>query len=327
MGYFRHRYEIYKERSNMKAHKNILSIIGNTPIVKLNRMAGPEHAEIWAKLEGFNPGGSVKDRIALSMIEAAEEKGELKPGGTVLEPTSGNTGIGLALVTSVKGYRLILVMPETMSMERRQVLQAFGAQLILTPGSRGMLGAVEEAEKLLKENPGYFMPMQFENPANPEAHRKTTAVEIIEAIGPGIDGFIAGIGTGGTITGVGEVLKSSNPDIWITAVEPAASPVLSGGEPGPHKIAGLGAGFYPGILNTEVFNEIIPVTDDDAAYTARRLALEEGIFAGISSGAAAWAALAVAERMGKGKKVVVVFPDRGDRYLSTGLFTPTSLLK
>ncbi len=304
----------------MKPHKNILSTIGNTPIVQLTHITAPDSAEIWAKLEGFNPGGSVKDRIALAMIEAAEQEGLLQPGGTIIEPTSGNTGIGLSLVSAVKGYRLILAMPETMSMERRQIFQALGAELILTPGSSGMMGAVEAAEIKLKENPAYFMPMQFENPANPEIHRKTTSMEIIDALGTEIHGFVAGVGTGGTITGIGEILRSKNPDILIAAVEPAGSPVLSGGDPGTHKIAGIGAGFYPGILNTKIYDEIIPVTDNDAAETARRLALEEGILAGISSGAAAWSALKVAQKLGKGKKVVVIFPDRGDRYLSTGLF-------
>ena len=306
----------------MKPHKDILSLIGNTPIVKLNHIPHIENAEIWAKLEGFNPGGSVKDRIALSMIEAAEKDGRLKPGSTIIEPTSGNTGIGLGIVAAVKGYKLILTMPETMPVERRQIFQAFGAKLILTPGSKGMMGSVEEAETILKNNPEYFMPMQFENPANPEIHRGTTALEILDALGPGIDGFVAGVGTGGTITGVGEILKSKNPDIWIAAVEPAGSPVLSGGNPGPHKIAGIGAGFYPGVLNTKIYNEVIPVTDDDAAEMTRRLALEEGIFAGISSGAALYAALKAASRLGKDKKVVVILPDRGERYLSTGLFSP-----
>lgn len=306
----------------MKPHKDILSLIGNTPIVKLNHIPHIENAEIWAKLEGFNPGGSVKDRIALSMIEAAEKDGRLKPGSTIIEPTSGNTGIGLGIVAAVKGYKLILTMPETMPVERRQIFQAFGAKLILTPGSKGMMGSVEEAETILKNNPEYFMPMQFENPANPEIHRGTTALEILDALGPGIDGFVAGVGTGGTITGVGEILKSKNPDIWIAAVEPAGSPVLSGGNPGPHKIAGIGAGFYPGVLNTKIYNEVIPVTDDDAAEMTRRLALEEGIFAGISSGAATFAALKVASRLSKDKKIVVILPDRGERYLSTGLFSP-----
>jgi len=308
----------------VKPYSNIINLIGNTPIVKLNYLPGPDDAEVWAKLEGFNPGGSVKDRIALSMIETAELDGRLKPGGTILEPTSGNTGIGLAIIAAVKGYKLILTMPETMSIERRQMFQAYGAELVLSDGSRGMMGSVEEAELILKKNPDYFMPMQFENPANPEIHRKTTAMEIIEALGEDIDGFMAGVGTGGTITGVGEVLKERNPNINISAVEPAASPVLSGGDPGPHKIAGIGAGFYPGVLNTKIYDEVIPVSDDDAAVTARRIANEEGILAGISSGAAAWAALKVAARLGKGKKVVVIFPDRGDRYLSTGLFSPDS---
>jgi cysteine synthase A len=216
----------------MKAHHNILSLIGNTPMVRLNRISQPETAEIWAKLEGFNPGGSVKDRIALSMIETAERDETLKPGGTIIEPTSGNTGIGLSLVSSVKGYRLILTMPESMSMERRQIFEAFGAETVLTPGSKGMMGALEEAEIILKNHPDYFMPLQFENHSNPETHRNTTAIEILEALGPQIDGFVAGVGTGGTITGVGEVLRSKKPDIWIAAVEPAGSPILSGGEPG-----------------------------------------------------------------------------------------------
>jgi len=304
----------------LKPYENILNLIGNTPLVRLNRIPHPEDAEIWVKLEGFNPGGSVKDRIALSMIEAAEKDGRLKPGGTIIEPTSGNTGIGLALVAAVKGYRLILVMPATMSLERRLIFQAFGAELVLTPGSKGMMGAVEEAEIILKKNPEYFMPMQFENPANPEIHRKTTAIEILNTLGSEIDAFVAGVGTGGTITGVGEVLRSKKPDIWIVAVEPAGSAILSGGNPGPHKIAGIGAGFYPGVLNTRIYDEVIPVSDEDAASMARRLAKEEGILAGISSGAAAWAALKIARRLGKDKKVVVIFPDRGDRYLSTGLF-------
>ena len=306
----------------MKPLDNIIKLIGNTPMVKLNCIPGPEDAEIWAKLEGFNPGGSVKDRIALSMIETAEREGNLKPGGTIIEPTSGNTGIGLGLIAAVRGYRLILTMPETMSLERRQIFQAFGAEMVLTPGPKGMMGAVEEAKNIFNENPDYFMPMQFENPANPEVHRKTTAVEIIGALGTGIDGFVAGVGTGGTITGVGEVLKSKNAGILIAAVEPAASPVLSGGDPGPHKIAGIGAGFFPGVLNSRVYDEIIQVTDEDAAAMARRIAREEGMLTGISSGAAACAALKVAGKLGRNKKVVVIFPDTGERYLSTGLFAP-----
>jgi cysteine synthase A len=305
----------------MKPHESIIKLIGNTPLVKLNKIPGPEDAEVWAKLEGFNPGGSVKDRIALSMIEAAENEGRLNPGGTIIEPTSGNTGIGLALIAAVKGYRLFLTMSETMSLERRQMFGAYGAETVLTPGERGMLGAVEEAEIILKKNPDYFMPMQFENPANPDIHRRTTAPEIIETLGPQIDGFVAGVGTGGTMTGTGEVLRENNSNILIAAVEPAASPVLSGGDPGPHKIAGIGAGFYPGVLNTKIYDEVIPVTDEDAISMAGRLAKEEGLLAGVSSGAATWAAVKVAGKLGSGKKVVVIFPDRGDRYLSTGVFS------
>jgi len=308
----------------MKGLDNILPLIGNTPIVRLNHLAGPEDAEVWAKLEGFNPGGSVKDRIALSMIETAERDGTLKPGGTIIEPTSGNTGIGLAMIAAVKGYKLILTMSEAMSLERRQTFQAFGAEVVLSSASKGMLGAVEEAELIFKKNPDYFMPMQFENPANPEIHRKTTAVEILDTLGRDIDAFVAGVGTGGTITGVGETLKDENPNIHIAAVEPAASPILSGGDPGPHKLAGLGAGFYPGVLNTEIYDEVIQVTDDCAASMAQKLAKEEGIFCGISSGAALWGSLKVAKKLGAGKKVVTVFPDRGDRYLSTGLFGKVS---
>jgi cysteine synthase A len=309
----------------MKFNQDVLRLIGNTPLVRINRMISESGAEIWAKLEGFNPGGSVKDRIALAMIETAEKEGKLKKGGTIVEPTSGNTGIGLAMVAAVKGYRLILTMPETMSMERRQLLQAFGAELVLTAGDKGMMGAVVKAEEIFKENPDFFMPQQFENSANPEIHRKTTAVEILNDLGCAPDGFVAGVGTGGTITGVGEVLKEKNPDAWIAAVEPAASPVLSGGNPGKHRIAGIGAGFYPGVLNVKIYNEIIQVTDEDAAETARRLALREGILVGISSGAAMYGALKVAEKIGKGKKIVVVFPDRGERYLSTGLFLPEGI--
>lgn len=289
-------------------------------MVRINRLCPQEGAEIWAKVEGCNIGGSVKDRIALAMIEAAEKDGRLKPRGTIIEPTSGNTGIGLAIVSAVKGYKLILTMPETMSLERRQLLQAYGAELVLTEGKRGMMGAVEKAEEIRKNNPHYFMPQQFENPANPDIHRRTTAIEILETLGYAPDGFVAGVGTGGTITGVGEALRHKKPDIWIAAVEPAASPVLSGGSPGPHKIAGIGAGFYPGVLNTKIYNEVIPVTDADAAETTRQLSLKEGLLCGISSGAAMWAALKVAEKLGRGKKVVVILPDRGERYLSTGLF-------
>jgi len=308
----------------MTAHKNVLSLIGNTPLVRINRMCPEGGAEMWAKVEGYNPGGSVKDRIALAMVEDAEAQGLLKPGSVILEPTSGNTGIGLAMVAAVKGYRLVLTMPETMSMERRQLLQAFGAELELTPGARGMMGAVERAEELYRANPSWFMPQQFENRSNPDVHRKTTAPEIIAALGAVPDGFVAGVGTGGTITGVGEVLRAQKSDIWVAAVEPAASPVLSGGDPGPHKIAGIGAGFFPGVLNTKIYDEVIPVTDADAARTARDLSLKEGLLSGISSGAALWAAMKVALRLGRGKRVVVVLPDRGERYLSTGLFQSES---
>lgn len=309
----------------MRLHKDILSLIGNTPVVRINHLLSENDAEVWAKLEGFNPGGSVKDRIALSMIEAAEKEGKLKANGIIIEPTSGNTGIGLAMVAAVKGYRLILTMSEKMSIERRQLFQAYGADLVLSAGEKGMLGAVEKAEEIYKANPGYFMPMQFENPANPEVHRKTTALEIINDIGSVPDAFIAGVGTGGTITGVGEAFKARRADAWIIAVEPAASAILSGGKPGPHKIAGIGSGFYPGVLNTKIYDEVIPVADDDAIETARQLALREGILAGVSSGAAMWAAMKTARKFGKGKKVVVIFPDRGDRYLSTGLFMPETV--
>jgi cysteine synthase A len=300
--------------------EDILQLIGNTPVVRLRRLPQPGSATVWAKLEGFNPGGSVKDRIALSMVEAAERDGRLQPGGTIVEPTSGNTGIGLAMVAAARGYRLILTMPETMSVERRALLKAYGAELVLTPGAEGMAGAVARAEALVRENPAYFMPQQFKNPANPQVHRETTAREILAQVPGKVDAFVAGVGTGGTITGVGEVLKARWPDVRIVAVEPADSPVLSGGKPGPHKIQGIGAGFIPDVLRVDLLDEVIPVTYEAARETARRLAREEGILVGISSGAAAWAALQVAARLGEGKTVVVVLPDTGERYLSTGLF-------
>jgi len=303
-----------------KLYRGLLETIGHTPMVLLPRMTPAGGADIYAKLEGANPGGSVKDRIALSMVEDAESSGALKPGGTIVEPTSGNTGIGLGIVAAVKGYKLILTMPETMSVERRQVLAAFGAEIVLTPGAEGMRGAVARAAALVAENPGWFMPQQFNNPANPEIHRKTTAREILSALGNKVDAFVAGVGTGGTITGVGEVLKSRNKEALVVAVEPTASPVLSGGVPGPHKIQGIGAGFMPAVLNSQIYDEIIQVTNEEAAETTRLLAVKEGIFAGISSGAALFAAIKVAARLGKGKNVVVVLPDRGERYLSTGLF-------
>jgi cysteine synthase A len=309
----------------MRLQEDVLKLIGNTPLVCINQMVDSGSAGVWAKLEGCNPGGSVKDRIALAMIETAEKSGALRPGSTIIEPTSGNTGIGLAMVAAVKGYKLMLTMPETMSMERRQLLQAYGAELVLTEGKKGMKGAVDKAVEIRNGHPEfYFMPQQFENPANPEVHRRATAVEILNDLGGAPDGFVAGVGTGGTITGIGEVFKERKPDVWVAAVEPAASPVLAGGSPGPHKIAGIGAGFVPNVLNTKVYNEVVSVTDTDAADTARSLARKEGILAGISSGAAMWAALKVAAKLGQGKKVVVILPDRGERYLSTGLFASES---
>jgi cysteine synthase A len=278
-------------------------------------------ATVWAKLERANPGGSVKDRIGLAMIEAAERDGLLKPGGVIVEPTSGNTGIGLAMVAAVKGYRLILTMPDTLSVERRTLLAAYGAELVLTPGAEGMKGAIAKAEELVRDNPGSFMPQQFKNPANPEVHRRTTAVEILHQVEGPIHAFVAGVGTGGTVTGVGEVLKERYPAVQIVAVEPANSPVLSGGQPGSHKIQGIGAGFVPGVLDMDVMDEVITVANEEALEAARRLAREEGLLVGISSGAAAFAALRVAERLGGGKTVVVILPDTGERYLSTDLFS------
>jgi cysteine synthase A len=299
----------------------VLQLIGRTPVVQLQRMPAPGSAAVWVKLERANPGGSVKDRIGLAMIEAAEQDGLLKPGGVIVEPTSGNTGIGLAMVAAVKGYRLILTMPETMSVERRTLLAAYGAEIVLTPGSEGMKGAVARAEELTRDNPGSFMPQQFKNPANPEVHRRTTAVEILQQVDGPIHAFVAGVGTGGTLTGVGEMLKERYPAVQIVAVEPAGSPVLSGGHPGPHKIQGIGAGFVPDVLNMDVVDEIITVANEEAMETARQLAREEGLLVGISSGAAAFAALRVAERLGDGKTVVAILPDTGERYLSTELFS------
>ncbi|MFJ7640602.1 cysteine synthase A [Peribacillus sp. NPDC097264] len=299
---------------------SVTELIGQTPIVKLNKLQNENSADIYLKLEYFNPGSSVKDRIALAMIEAAEKSGDLKQGDTIIEPTSGNTGIGLAMVAAAKGYKSILVMPETMSLERRNLLRAYGADLVLTPGPEGMKGAIAKATELSKEH-GYFIPQQFENKANPEVHRNTTGPEIIEAFGEdGLDAFIAGIGTGGTITGAGEVLREKYPDIKIYAVEPADSPVLSGGNPGPHKIQGIGAGFVPSILNTDLYDEVIQVNTDESFEYARRAAKEEGILGGISSGGAIAAAVKVAEKLGKGKKVLVIIPSNGERYLSTPLY-------
>jgi cysteine synthase A len=297
-----------------------LDLIGNTPVVRLNRIPGKDDAEIWAKLENFNPGGSVKDRICLAMVEAAEKSGRLKPGDTIVEPTSGNTGIGLALVAAVKGYKLILTMPDTMSEERRSLLVAYGAKLVLTPDTRGMHGAIAKAEELCRENPGYFMPQQFSNTANPDIHYRCTGPELLQQF-KSIDAFVAGVGTGGTITGAGHYLREHlDKRVLIVAVEPKNSQVLSGGEPGFHKIQGIGAGFIPSNLDTKVYDEIIPVSDEDATLFSRRLAREEGMLVGISSGANCYAALQVAKRLGKGNVVVVVFCDTGERYLTTDLF-------
>ncbi len=298
---------------------SITELIGETPIVKLNRLVDEDSAEVYAKLEYMNPGSSVKDRIALAMIEAAEKDGTLKAGDAIIEPTSGNTGIGIAMVAAAKGYKTIIVMPETMSMERRNLLRAYGAELVLTPGPEGMRGAVQKAEELAKEN-GYFMPQQFKNLANPKVHRRTTGKEIVEQMGDQLDAFVAGIGTGGTISGAGEVLKEKYPGIHIIAVEPKDSPILAGGKPGPHKLQGLGPNFVPDTLNTEIYEEIIHVTTEEAFEYARKAAKEEGILGGISSGAAICAALQVAKRLGKGKKVLTVLPSNGERYLSTPLY-------
>jgi cysteine synthase A len=304
---------------NLNGTQSILNLIGTTPVIRLRKTPGQNDAEVWGKLESLNPGGSVKDRICLSMIETAEREGKLKSGGTIVEPTSGNTGIGLALVAAVKGYRLILTMPDTMSEERRSLLAAYGAKLILTPDTKGMGGAIQKAEQLVLEHPNYFMPQQFNNPANPEIHRGTTAVELLEQF-KRIDAFVSGVGTGGTITGVGEILKEKMKGIRIYAVEPANSPVLSGGDPGYHSIQGIGAGFIPGVLNTQIYDEVLTVSDENASLFAHRLALEEGIFVGVSSGAACYAALKVARNLGKGHVVVTILPDTGERYLSTNIF-------
>jgi len=304
-----------------KIVNNITELIGSTPLVKLNKLAKDVEAKIIGKLEFFNPCGSVKDRIGVSMITEAEKQGLLKKDFVVVEPTSGNTGIALAFVCAVKGYRLVLTMPDTMSIERRKMLEAFGAEIVLTPGSEGMKGAIKKAEEIVKNNCEAFMPQQFKNPANPEIHRKTTALEIWKDTDGKVDILVSGVGTGGTITGVAEVIKKRKPSFKAIAVEPANSPVLSGGEPGSHKIQGIGAGFVPDVLNRDIIDEIIKVTNEEAMICARRLAKEEGIFAGISSGAAVWAAIKVAKRKeNKNKLIVVILPDLGDRYLSTELF-------
>lgn len=310
----------------MNIKNSLTELIGHTPLLALHRWAKQQQlvAEIVAKVEYFNPGGSVKDRVALSMITDAEEKGLLKPGALIIEPTSGNTGVGLAWVASVKGYRLILTMPETMSLERRNLLKALGAQLVLTPGSEGMGGAIRKAQEIQTATPGSLILQQFENPANPLAHERTTAEEIWQDTDGKIDIFVAAVGTGGTLTGTARGLKKKNPNIRIVAVEPAGSPVLSGGKAGPHKIQGIGAGFIPKILDTSLIDQVIPVTDEDAMRTSRELSATEGLLVGISSGAAAFAAREIAkDEANQGKRIVVLLPDTGERYLSTELFQHT----
>jgi cysteine synthase len=299
--------------------QSITELIGQTPVVKLNRITTEDMADVYLKLEFMNPGSSVKDRIALAMIEAAEKSGNLKAEDTIVEPTSGNTGIGLAMVAAAKGYKTVLVMPETMSLERRNLLRAYGAELVLTPGAEGMGGAIRKAEELANEK-GYFMPQQFKNEANPAIHKDTTGQEIVAQFPDGLDAFISGIGTGGTITGAGQVLKEKYPEIQIYAVEPTDSPVLSGGKPGPHKIQGIGAGFVPDILNTEIYDEVLTISNEEAFEWARKAAREEGLLGGISSGAAISAALKVAKKLGNGKKVLAIIPSNGERYLSTPLY-------
>ncbi len=305
----------------MQIYNNITELIGKTPLVRLNKIGGDLQAEVLLKLEFFNPGGSIKDRIGLAMIEAAEKSGQLKPGAVIIEPTSGNTGVGLASVAAARGYRLILTMPETMSVERRKLLAAYGAELVLTPGSDGMAGAIRKAKELAAEIEGSFIPQQFQNPANPDIHRKTTALEIWNDTEGKVDLVVAGVGTGGTITGVAETLKSKKNAIKAIGVEPADSPVLSGGQPGPHGLQGIGAGFVPEVLNTKILDEIIKVTTEEAFTASRRLAREEGILVGITSGAAVHAALQLAARTeNKGKLILALLPDTGERYLSTGMF-------
>ncbi|MBU1061987.1 MAG: cysteine synthase A [Candidatus Omnitrophica bacterium] len=304
-----------------RIYNNIIETIGNTPLVRLSKITKDIGAEVMGKVESFNPGGSIKDRIGFSMIKDAEEKGFLKPGGTIVEPTSGNTGIALAFVAAAKGYKLIITMPDTMSIERRKLLKLFGAEIILTPGEKGMKGAIERAEELTKTIPGVFMPQQFKNPANPKIHRETTAEEIWKDTDGKIDILVSGVGTGGTLTGITQIIKDRKKDFKAVAVEPLDSPVLSGGSPGSHKIQGIGAGFKPEVLDATLIDEIFKVKNEEAALTARRLAREEGILAGISSGAALYAALQIGKRPeNKGKLIVVILPDTGERYLSTDLY-------
>ena len=300
----------------MPMHKDITELIGRTPLVRLNRLSPVGGGTIYGKVEFFNPGGSIKDRICLNMINEAERLGALEPGGTIVEPTSGNTGIGLALVAAVRGYKLILVMPESMSMERASLLSSYGAQLVLTPAWEGMKGSIREAESIIAQNPSYFMPDQFSNPANPAMHRMTTAIEILDALDGKIDAFVAAVGTGGTITGCGEVFKERNPKVKVIAVEPAGSPVLSGGEPGPHKIQGIGAGFVPKVLNRAILDRVVTVTDDEAYQTAKQLSKKEGLLVGISAGANVFAAQKVAQELGPGMNIVTILCDTGERYIS-----------
>ena len=303
-----------------KIYNSITELIGNTPIIKLNNIVPEDAADVYVKIESFNPGSSVKDRIALRMIEDAEKAGTIKPGDTIVEPTSGNTGIGLAWVGAAKGYKVIIVMPETMSLERRKIIQAYGAELVLTPGSEGMKGAIAKAKEVAAEKNGW-VPLQFANPSNPAVHEATTGAEIIEAFGPkGLDAFVAGVGTGGTVSGVSHALKKANPDIKVYAVEADESAVLSGEKPGPHKIQGISAGFIPDTLDTKSYDDVIRVTSDDAIVTSRNLGRKEGFLAGISSGAAIFAAIEKAKELGKGKKVLALLPDNGERYLSTSLY-------
>lgn len=302
----------------MQVGNDMTSLIGNTPIVKL-KQTNEEYADVYVKLEYMNPASSVKDRIALAMIEAGEKSGELKSEGTIVEPTSGNTGIGLAMVAAAKGYKLVVIMPDTMSMERRNLLRAYGAELILTPGADGMNGAIKKAEELKQEH-GYFMPQQFDNPANPRIHGETTGKEIVKQMQDGLDAFVSGVGTGGTVTGAGKVLKKEFPEIKVYAVEPTNSAVLSGGSPSPHKIQGLGAGFVPKVLDTSVYDEVVQITNEEAFSTTRDIAKSDGVLGGISSGAAIAAAQKVAKELGADKKVLAILPDNGERYLSTPLF-------